>query len=393
MNVFGYELLFRSGFKNVFDGSDADQATSSVINNSFFTTGMPTMTGGKKAFINFTRDIILREYATLLPKDSAVIELLENIEPEPDIIDACRRLRDSGYTLALDDFVYDPKYEPLLELAHIVKVDFMISDLAERKKMADRFLPRGIKLLAEKVETLAEFEQAKEMGYSYFQGYFFSKPTIVTGTTIPESKIAKLSLLQEVSRMPFDFNRVESVVKRDVSFSYKLLKMVNSSAFGLRQEVRSIKQALVLLGEKNVRKWASLVTMACMGDDKPAELVLSSVIRGKFFENMAPLVGFGGREQDMFLLGLFSLIDAITDQPMTSILSEIPLVDDVKQVLLGSLPGRLSDTYDTLLAYEGADWDRFITLGNEIKLDESKVPPVYTEAIEWGHEIMAPVTG
>lgn len=180
-NVFGYELLFRNGSQNFYNSLDGNAATLNVISNTFYSLGVDTVTNGKKAFINFTEELLKREIATLLPPELVIVEILENIEPTDEIISVCKKLKDKGYTLALDDFVFDTKYNKLIELADIIKVDFTITKGYERRNIISKINSNKIKFLAEKVENIDEFREAQSYGYSYFQGYYFSKPVILSG--------------------------------------------------------------------------------------------------------------------------------------------------------------------------------------------------------------------
>ena len=309
--TYGYELLFRDGPENVFNGQDPDQATMMVIDTSVGQMGIQRITGGRKAFINFTRNLLLEDYGDLLPRDQVVIEILETITPDADIIASCRRLKDGGYTLALDDFHYAPAYEPLLEIVDIIKVDLSASDDRERLHFAETYLPRNIKLIAERVETLADFEQTKEMGYSYFQGYFFSKPVVLTTEKPPGSKLARIQLLMEINRPEFDFSHAEEIIKHDPTLSMKLFRYINSAIFGMRQEIKSIRQALTLLGEKNIRKWCTILVISSLADDKPPELFKQAIVRARFCELLAGSAGQIGADQELFMTGMFSLLDTM----------------------------------------------------------------------------------
>jgi len=385
-NVVAYELLFRSSLENYFDATDGDQATSKVIANSFLLFGIEKITGGKKAFINFTHDLLIREYVTLLPERILVVEILESVEPTDQLVEACRKLRQGGYILALDDFRYEQGYDALLSLAHIIKVDFLATGVEERRRLADKFAPKGIKMLAEKVESREEFEQAVEMGYSYFQGYFFSKPVIISGRDIPAFKMNYLRMLKELNQPEFDFGRVEDIIKSEVSLSYKLLKYLNSAFFGFRSKITSIRQAVTLLGENETRKWASLMTLASMGEDRPAELIVTAITRAKFCELIAPQIGLRHRTFDLFLLGMFSVIDALMDRPLEEILQEMSLTEDVEKALLGEANG-LREVFDLILAYEQADWKTVSRTIAKFKVDETIPPTLYMESLEWADQI------
>lgn len=385
--VFAYELLFRSGLDNYFSHVDGDQASSKVIANSLLLFGVEEMTGDAKAFINFTRSLLVKDYAISLPSQWVVVEVLENVEPDEEVVASCAKLKNNGFILALDDFVYDPVFEKLLDLADIVKVDFMVSDLEERKKLAETLLPRGIKLLAEKVETQQEFEEAMEMGYSYFQGYFFCKPVILSRNDIPVFKLNYMRILKLANEPDFDFDLLADTIGAEVSISYKLLKYVNSAAFGLRREVTTIKHALTMLGQKEIKKWVSLLTLSGMATDKPLELVVTSLIRAKFCELIAQSAGMADMSSDLFLMGLFSLLDAIVGRPLEEIIKEIPLHEDVIDALLGK-ENRLGHILSISIAFEKGAWQDLASMAKKAGVDEKKLPEDYVQAIQWPQQLL-----
>ena len=217
--VHAYELLFRSGTANVFPDVDANHASARVIADSLFNLGLQALTGGKLAFINMTRDLLVGDYATLLPKDEIVIEILENIVPDAKVVEACRRLKDAGYLLALDDFVENGSTAPLVALADIIKVDVLATKKEQRRTLVKRHAPRGVRLLAEKVETQEAFQEAVGLGFSYFQGYFFAKPSVLKAKSAPEFRLTYLALLQEVVKREVDLRKVAAVIGRDVTLS------------------------------------------------------------------------------------------------------------------------------------------------------------------------------
>lgn len=378
--LYAYELLFRSGLENAFRASDADMATSRVITDSLLLFGIDTMVGSALAFINFTRNILLNESAMSLPKDRVVVELLEDIEPDSEVIEACKRLKENGYTLALDDFVYDAKFKPLLLLADVIKVDFRISGPDECLRMAQVFGKRGTTMLAEKVESEEEFQSALGMGYDLFQGYFFSRPILISRKELPSNKLHYLRLLRELNRPELKYNDLGMVIRSDVSMSFKLLRYINSASFGVRYEVSSISQALALLGEQEVRKWASLIALSDLGADKPPELVATSLIRARFSELLAPQAGMGERKADMFLMGLFSMLDALCDRPIEEVLEELPLADDMKGALTGE-ENRLGTLLGLVTSYERADWQGVSQNAASLGIPEQDIPPMYEQAL------------
>ncbi len=387
LDVWAYELLFRTGVENAFPDVEGDEASSSVISDSFTTHGIESLTAGRPAFINFTRNALLNGYAELMPKELAVIEILEDVEPDSLVLRMCRRLKDLGYRIALDDFQYTPKHDPLVELADIIKVDFFLSGSFERDYMVRRFRGKKIQLLAEKVETQEEVDQARKAGYAYFQGYFFAKPQIMGAHRIPETQVSRLALMREAGQQGLDYSKLEEVLKRDISLSYRLLKYINSSFFGLRNEIHSIRQALALLGERNVRKWVHLVCLSALGEDKSPELLQNSVCRARFCEQLAERGQLAGRGEDLFLLGMFSLLDAIIDQPMADVVEQVPLSADVKAALLGEA-NPLRAFLDLVIAYEQGEWGRVDACKQHVPVRTEDVPAMYFEALAWADELV-----
>ncbi|MCK5913256.1 MAG: HDOD domain-containing protein, partial [Desulfuromusa sp.] len=355
--VYAYELLFRSGLHNYFDCDDPDHAAASVIANSNLPFDLSEMTGSTKAFINCTRKVLIEDLMTTLPQQQAVVEVLEDVEPDDAIIAACQRLKNLGYILALDDFVYHENFEPLLDLADIIKVDFLLSNVEEQERLAKTMIPCGIKMLAEKVETHEVYEQAKKMGYQLFQGYFFARPVIISRKDIPTNKIQFLQILKDVHAPEVDFKKLALTIQSEVSLSYKLLKLINSAAFALRHKVTSILQALSLLGLREIRSWVSLLSIASMAEDKPEELVISSLIRARLCEQLAQPCKIGDRQSSLFLMGLFSLLDVIMSRPIDEILQEITVEEDVMEALTGT-PGQFQNILNLVIAMEKGEWEQ-----------------------------------
>ncbi|MCX8117547.1 MAG: HDOD domain-containing protein [Desulfobacterota bacterium] len=388
MRAYGYELLFRSGLENVFRHPDPNQASSKVISDTFFLHDLASLTRGRRAFINITRDLLLEELLFLIPKEKLVVEILENVPPDEEVVRACEKLKRAGYLLAMDDFVYDERYQPLIRLADFIKVDFLATKEAERRELVERLSPSGVRFLAEKIETVEMFREAKALGYSYCQGYFFSRPKVISGKDIPGLKLHYLHLLQEIHRPELDFPKLTEIVRREVSLSYKLLRYINSAFFGLRNKISSLKQALLLLGEREIRKWITLVTLATLGEDKPEEIVLQSILRAKFCESLAGLSGLSDRSDDLFLMGMFSMIDGLLDRPLSEILEGLPIAEEIKGALLGE-ENRLGGIYQYLLAYEQGRWERLSELGDRLRIDETKVSSLYLEAVRWSSKFLA----
>ena len=384
-DVFAYELLFRAGTQNSCEGLNMEQASTLMVDTSFL-IGLHNLTEGRRAFINCTRDFLLGEFISLFPRDQVVVEILETIEPDSDVVNACRRLKHEGYLLALDDFVETPAWTPLVALADFIKVDFLLTPRTEQRALAERHRARGTRMLAEKIETQEEFSIAKEMGYSLFQGYFFCRPEILKQREIPSSKLAYLDLLQTATAPEFDMKKLASKVKHDASITYKLLRYLNSAAFGLEGEIRSIPHALALLGERELRKWIAVVCVGVMAGGKPDELMTIPLIRGRFCELLAPFAKLAGHENDLFMLGLLSIIDAILDVPLDVILSGLPVRHEIKEALLEQR-GSYHDMLDLVIAHERADWKKMSALAKTLGIKEDLIPPIYASAVTWASSL------
>ncbi|MFT5875456.1 MAG: c-di-GMP-related signal transduction protein [Clostridium sp.] len=386
--LFGYELLFRDSEKNSYQGKDGDKATIEVIKNSFINIGIEKVTGGKKAFINFTENILKSDIFAVLSPESVVVEILEGIEPTEDILELCKKLKERGYLIALDDFVFSEKYRKLIEIADIIKVDFQITNGIERKEVIERVNSKKIKFIAEKVETIEEFNQAILYGYSYFQGYYFSRPLIVTGKRISENKIIYMKLLQEINSGSFNISIIEDLIKRDVSLSFKLLKLINSANYVFRSEIKSIKQALSLLGEKEIKMWLYLMVFKTLGEDKPEIIIIESLTRAKFAELIAEKVEIGFNLFNSYLIGMLSMVDLLMDIPLDQILQELLLPIEVKDALNGNNDNKYRKLLDLIIRYEKGEWDEVIRISKQLKLDEKCLPSVYCEAILYANEQM-----
>lgn len=379
--VYGYELLYRSAGAEAFDGADAERATGTVLANLLCSLGIENVTGGKPAFINFPEGLIGDGLAAVLPPERAVIELLETVRPTPEVIANCRALKERGYRLALDDYTGAPELEPLTALADILKVDFPLAGQAARRELAGRY--RGkLCLLAEKVETQEEFQEARELGYELFQGYFFARPALVRRRDIPANKLRLLRLMAELEKPELEFARVEELIRDEAGLVYKLLRFVNSAAFQLRSPVANIRHAMVLAGERQLRRWAKLVTMAGMGAGKPRELVTGAVVRAHLLEAMACETGFEERAAEFFLLGMLSRMDVLLDCTAEDLIKHIPVSEPVRQALLA--PGCGNEHCAALAlaeACERGDWERLARLSRRFDAEPTAINRHYLEAL------------
>ena len=388
--VYGYELLYRSGpLENEFDGTDSTIATQQVISNTLLSIGLENIVGGKKAFLNFDRSLLNDRIYLSLPREATVIEILESVEPTADLIELCRSIHEQGYDIALDDFVSSPQFEPLTRLAQLIKVDTRVTDRAEQERLLRTYRPRGIALLAEKIETYKEYEWARAAGYDYFQGYFFARPFVMHSHQIPASKLNCLRLLSEMQQPELNFERVEDLIASDVSLTYKLLRYANSALFGRHEEIKSIGHALVIVGADNIRRWVALAALPMLATDKPGELVTLSIVRARFCESLMKLARMTLRNE-AFLMGMFSLLDALLDQPLDDALQAVSLRPEITQALLGTAPDRnpLATIYKLTRRYELGDWDEVEMLAKECGFPGLAAGNAYVEAALWAERVM-----
>lgn len=387
--LYAYELLFRSGADAAFGNPDPDKATARVIVDTMLTLGLGEVAGDRRAFINLTHDLLIQDVVMLLPPAQVVVEVLETVEPDADVVAACRRLKQAGFMIALDDFVPSPAMDKLVDLADLIKIDLMATKQADWRGLARRYASHGIKMLAEKVETQEEFRMAMDAGYDYFQGYFFARPAILRAHAIPELSLTHIQLLTEAVRPDPDFRILAQIIRGDVSLTYKLLRFINSPSFGLRRSIDSIRDALSLLGDREVRRWACLIAMANMGVDRPSALVEEAATRARFCELMAGAAGHAREADRLFLVGLFSLIDAILDRPLGEILADISLPAEVRAPLLGE-PGWEREILDSAVAYMRGDWDAFGARAPATGIPEEHVPDLHREALAWMRQALDP---
>jgi len=381
--VFGYELLFRDGVEDFFRHSDAEAASRSTLNTAML-LGLDVLCDGKRAFINCTREVLLKEYITLLPSGQTVVEILETVPVDDLVVAACRRLKEAAYTIALDDFGVDDPRESLTDLADIIKVDLRATSPADAATMVKRYGPWRCRMLSEKVETRAEFLTAKKAGFLYFQGYFFRRPETLTTHEIPANRINYLRMLKAVSRPELDEREIENLVKSEAALCYRLLRYLNSAAFGFANEIHSVRHALAILGEREVRRWIRLVATLGAGQNKPSELVLSALVRARFCELLSPKIAHG--DSDLFLMGLLSMMDVILEIPMSQVLDNVPIDQETKSMLLGGA-SRLRPFYQLMLAQESGEWKTASDLTSQLHLNESDVAECYWQAMQWAREV------
>jgi c-di-GMP-related signal transduction protein len=383
--VFGYELLFRNGIENHFH-ADPDSAARSTLDSSLL-FGLNTLCHNTRAFVNCTREILLKDLVMLLPPQETVVEVLETVEPEERVVAACKRLKQAGFLIALDDFAPNDPRVPLCDFADIIKVDFRATRVEERAGLIRRFGSPKCKMLAEKVETGQEFAQARNMGFAYFQGYFFCKPELVVGREVPANRLHHLRLLEMVCRVELDLRELETMLKQEASICYRLLRYLNSPIFGFALEIKSVRHAMAILGERELRRWIRLVVTIGAAERGCSELVLMGLTRARFCELLSVKMQ---SKNDLFLMGLLSVMDAILEIDMASLLGQIPVDADIKATLLGQT-SPLRPLYRLMLAQESGEWAHAAELSKQLKLSEGEAGDTWWEALTWAQEVTSSV--
>ena len=376
VEVVGYELLFRSGQIAQAAVSDGTQATAQLIVNTFMEIGLETLVGAQPAFVNCTREFLLSDAVQLLPPDKVFLEILEDVAIDQELVDAVRGYQQEGFKIVLDDFVHHPEWEPLVELADIVKLDVLGVSAADSQAQLTRLRPYGVKILAEKVETQADYDALRAAGFDYFQGYFFAKPQVVQNRRLPESHLGVLRLLARLSDPEIEIDEVHRLVTENVGLSYKVLRFINSAFFALPQKVDSIHRGVVYFGLEQLKRWVSLLVLAGV-DGKPYELFRIALVRARHCEQLGEMMSCSDSSA-YFTAGLFSTLDALLDVPMQELIASLPLTEELT-VALTTHSGPIGEAVRCAIAYERQDWPR-VTFAD---LDGAVIRDAYVAAVDW----------
>ncbi|WP_107925273.1 EAL and HDOD domain-containing protein [Lysinibacillus parviboronicapiens] len=388
--VVAYELLYRSKNINSFPMVDSDAATVDVLVNSFLTIGINEVTKGKPCFVNFTENLLMSSINEFLNPSQVVIEILEDVPLTPKLVQRVSELKSYGFKIALDDFILHEDiqiYDELFVHIDFIKVDFLMSPLLERMEVENKVKESfpHIKLLAEKVETRNQFEVAKHSGYELFQGYFFEQPQIIKATDIPGNAIQYFHIISLLKEEEPNIDLLAENIERDISLTYKLLQMINNSNRRSKSKVRSIKQAILLLGLANLRKWIYLLAMREIDvnadSDLFKELMCTSLFRAKVCEKLAKL-SYKQNFSEYFLIGMFSLIDTLLQRPMNMILQQLPFSEEITETLLG-VQTEMTPYLEFSIALGKLDGDSLKELSSQLDLDMAHINVLYTEALEW----------
>jgi EAL and modified HD-GYP domain-containing signal transduction protein len=385
--LFAYELLYRSSAQqNWASGATPDQMCTDTVIHSVLSIGLDRLTGGAVSFVNLTRELLMRGLYELFDPRTVVVELLETVEPDEEVIAACERLVAAGYRLALDDFVYSPAYEPLLALASVIKVDVLDREESELEALASRLKQFDVRLLAERVETAAVRDSCRAMGFDLFQGYYYSRPEILSKRELSIEQATMVRLMNLLTDDSQAETAIEDAFRSDPSLSYKLLRIVNSAAFGGR-EIESISFALRLLGRTSLHQWLTILLVSTVGTQSGVsrELVKVALVRARFCE----LIGLKQRKRDqagsLFLVGMFSMLDVLMQMPMEEIVVRMALGHDVRNALLRR-EGPLAPTLGLAVAYDSADWNEARAAADAVGVPLDQIAVLYADSLAWARE-------
>ena len=376
LNVAAYELLYREQGVNAATVTDDDRATRTVLTRTLMEFGLDSVSDGRDVFINFSPESLHVDFADLLPRERTVIEVLETVEPDAPTVAAFERLKAEGCRLALDDFVFEERFAPLLDLVDIVKVDLRLTEPKDLPEHVARIREHDVSLLAEKVETPEEYQRCRELGFDLFQGWFFCRPQVMEGRALPTDRAGTLRLVARLQDPSLGMAEAAELIAQDPGLSVKLLKFINSSACGLNRTVESVRHAASLVGRQKLKLWATLLGLGGMSD-KPRELLIAANIRGRMCEQIGA-AAFGDESGAYFTVGMFSLLDAMLDIPMDELLGSLPLSESVVDGLLHGT-GDLGRVLDAVKAWEQHQVQ-------DVSFDHELVRNSYRDALSWTRE-------
>lgn len=386
--LIAYELLFRDGQSNSFPKIDPDQATSNILTHNHLTMGVEDITSKLPAFINFHANTLIKNFPNFLNPDNVIIEILEDVPATDTLLKRCIQLSKKGYKLALDDYDFDPKWQRFLPYISIIKVDILALSMLDISKFVRRLNPSDITLLAEKVETVEQFEQLKLMGFTLFQGYFFSKPEMLKQKRLSNTKQNIMKLIEHACNSDFNFNDLSDIFSSDPALTYKLLRFINSPFYGRSQNITSLKHALIYIGDTELKKFIALLALADLSQDKPSEIMRLSLIRARFCEQLSLFLHISDNPPKAFLTGILSMIDGILDRDLISVLDLIPIHQDIKCALL-TQNSQLTDILTLSKEIERGHWQHAEQLVEKLQVSDEKVHEMQTNAITWADEMLS----
>lgn len=389
--LIGYELLYSPAPWETFDDPetprpDPTTMTRRTLHSALDGVGLDALLGGHRAFVNISPANLLEEDHLLLPSEQTVLELAAGDAISESVRTACASARRAGYQIALDGYEPGCPASALLPAVDLIKIDFRAASQVDLPAQMRPLQQKGLLLAAKHVETQADFDRAISLGFQQVQGYFFCHPELLSTPRPTVGESVRLRFLAELSRPQMNLDQIEAILKTDLALSRSLLQYLNSAFLGIRHRIESVRQALVMLGERPLRRWGSLTALSMLAHRKPHQLLLTSLVRARFCENLACLPTYGSRKMDLFLVGLFSLLDAILDQPMDVAIAPLPLSDEVRQALLGDQEQPLGRALALALASERGAWNSVSALCLKLQLTQREVAGFYYETLRWSHQ-------
>jgi EAL and modified HD-GYP domain-containing signal transduction protein len=384
--VFAYELFFRDGKNNCYPDVERDEATSKLIAKNYQTLRLDDISCSKKSFINFQSETLINGLPTSLDRDNVVVELIAGKSDVSSLLNMCKHVKNMGYKVALEDCDLKPKWNEFLPFVDMLKVNTNHENIDSLAKNVDRFIDANVRLIAEKVDTQDSFNIYRDMGFDYFQGYFFARPESVSNENLPTSKLKLVELIGASSSESFDIENINSVVEYDAGLSYMLLRFINNPSVNKRYKITSLRHALNYMGEVEIKKFIALLALADLSDNKPLELLHLSLVRAKFCDLLGNEKNIGSNPPTAFLVGLFSMLDAILDQKMEVLVKKLPIVDEVKEALCGE-QNNLFLYLALVKAFESGNWLKVIRISKILEIEQKLLHSLFNEAILWGNNV------
>jgi EAL and modified HD-GYP domain-containing signal transduction protein len=379
--VFAYELLFRDGKNNGYPTEERDAATTKLINKNYQTLNLDDISCSKQSFINFQPETLIRGLPAYLNPENVVVEMVAD-QRDNGLLNMCKHFKGMGYNIALETPSLEENWNEYLPFVDMIKVNTDYENLDFLSKNLNRFIDANLQLIADKVDTQDSFNIFKDMGFDYFQGYFFARPVSGSNKNLPTSKLTLVELIGASSSESFDFEGVNNVIERDVGLSYMLLRFINNPTINKRYKITSLRHALNYMGEVEVKKFIALLALANLSDEKPAELLNLSLVRAKFCDLLGTEKNMGNNPPTAFLLGLFSMLDALLDQKMESLVEKLPLVNEVKEALCGG-QNDLSVYLVLIKAFESGNWLKVIRISKILDVEQKLLHSLFNQAILW----------
>ncbi|MFP4053787.1 MAG: EAL and HDOD domain-containing protein [Phycisphaerae bacterium] len=386
--VQAYELVFREGFEQYYRALGADR---SVVDLEAIVS-FEELTDGLRGLVPFSRELLLTEFSSLLSPETVMVGIPPAIGPDDQVVSTCEKLKSDGYQISMDHRNLTKWKALVLDLVDLFRIDFKAGTLQQRQTLCEQLERAGIRTVAQRVDTPAEFEEAARLGFSLFQGEFIEKPIINNNKQIPTNQINQMRVLHEINKPEMSYDEIAEIIKRDVSMTYQLLQLINSVAFGLRYEVNSIRHALVLLGPQEIRKWGAMLAVRGLAMEKPPEVLVRSLTRARVCEQIACMAGMQKDAPELFLVGMLSLIDVLTERKLEDALDMLPLSQAIRTTLLGGVC-HYRTVFEMVLAYECGEWDTFSLHAAELTFDEKAMPELFRASQKWAAEAMTAPAG